>query len=87
MLPSVLGVDGYNPSAIQYDTNTSDSASTSHAVKKADQPSTGGVSPEVLVDRAIQLILKYRSGGDGGNALKLLITFVKNIVENPQEVK
>lgn len=39
------------------------------------------------IDVAIQLICKHRTGGDGGNALKLLITFVKNIVENSDEIK
>ena len=31
--------------------------------------------------------LRYRTGGDGGNALKLLLTFVKNVVDHPDDVK
>jgi hypothetical protein len=45
------------------------------------------LDPEQRIDNSIQTIMRYRSGGDGGNALKLLITFVKNIAENPAEVK
>ncbi len=33
------------------------------------------------------MIARYRTGGDGGAALKLLLTFVKNIVDNPDEPK
>ena len=31
--------------------------------------------------------MRYRTGGDGGAALKLLVVFVKNLVENPGEPK
>jgi len=31
--------------------------------------------------------MRYRTGGDGGNALKLLLTFVRNVVEHPDEPK
>ena len=30
---------------------------------------------------------RYRTNGDGGQALKLLLTFVKNILDNPNEPK
>ena len=30
---------------------------------------------------------RYRTNSDGGNALKLLLTFVKNILDNPTEPK
>ena len=60
--------------------------------KKAE-PSTSSasapsnLSPEQRVDQAISTIMKYRTAGDGGQALKLLLTFVKNIAENPEETK
>lgn len=118
VLPSVLGVDGYNPSAPQYDVKADGShpapspapapASQPQSEKKTTAPiSTGGapaakvqksapssttssssnLTPEQKIDTAIQTIMRYRTGGDGGNALKLLLTFVKNIVENPDEPK
>jgi hypothetical protein len=43
--------------------------------------------PAERIDNAIQTLMRYRTGGDGGNALKLLLTYVKNIAENPSEVK
>ncbi|KAJ1402087.1 hypothetical protein B484DRAFT_405513 [Ochromonadaceae sp. CCMP2298] len=121
VLPSVLGVDGYNPSIIQYDLPASASASagasaggavegeasvpakrssdTSAAAPIKSAPaakkpapasassSTSSMSPAQRVDSAIGTILKYRTGGDGGSALKLLSTFVKNVAENPDEPK
>jgi len=45
------------------------------------------ISAEKRIDAAITLIMKYRLGGDGGNALKLLITFIKNIVDHPDDPK
>eukprot|EP00595_Chromulina_sp_UTEXLB2642_P000410 CAMPEP_0196761542 /NCGR_PEP_ID=MMETSP1095-20130614/809_1 /TAXON_ID=96789 ORGANISM="Chromulina nebulosa, Strain UTEXLB2642" /NCGR_SAMPLE_ID=MMETSP1095 /ASSEMBLY_ACC=CAM_ASM_000446 /LENGTH=482 /DNA_ID=CAMNT_0042111219 /DNA_START=217 /DNA_END=1662 /DNA_ORIENTATION=- len=115
VLPSVLGVDGYNPSAIQFDvpmTNNTSASSTSdkrvnetitstkpvsvsEPVSKkptlkpsvANKPVADDSDPDTKVDKAIQLIMKYRTGGDGGQALKLLIVFLKNIVENPNDQK
>ena len=31
--------------------------------------------------------IRYRTNGDGGQALKLLLTFVKNILDNPSDPK
>lgn len=45
------------------------------------------VDPEAQIDSGIQTIMRYRAGGDGGNALKLMILFIKNLVENPDEEK
>jgi hypothetical protein len=39
------------------------------------------------VDGALATISRYRTGGDGGHALKMLILYVKNIVEHPSESK
>ena len=98
VLPSVLGVEGYNPPIIQYDVpaTTHEVKATSVSIPKRDNItvlSTNDKSNDSIdtriskIDVAIQTISKYRTGGDGGNALKLLITFIKNIVENPNEQK
>jgi len=118
VLPSVLGVDGYNPSIIQYDvpvTGTAAAPAMEPAsvpakrvsevsvsptpapaaakvppTKKATPASAAAVStqtPEQRIDNAIQTIMRYRTGGDGGAALKLLLTFVRNVAENPTEPK
>lgn len=103
VLPSVLGVDGYNPTGVQYDASTGNGASSSNsstmpsgstsatrgagAPAPAPAPLSSSEKALEMVDKSIQLIMKHRTSGDGGNALKLLITFVKNIVENPGEIK
>jgi UBX domain-containing protein 1/4 len=114
VIPSVLGVDGYNPSAVQYDkpaeggaadqsgasgtaTAKASSSSSTSAEPVAKKQATGkpsaaagkssDLSPEQKVDTAITLIAAHRLRGEGGNALKLLITFLKNLVENPSEAK
>lgn len=112
VLPSVLGVDGYNPSAIKYDQKSepvvSDAAPTATITqtavaapvkKTAEEPVAKkqavakpitvdtSIPPEKRIDTAIGLIMKYRLGGDGGNALRLLITFLKNIAEHPDDPK
>lgn len=104
VLPSVLGVDGYNPSSVQYDQpiNEADSSASASAVKsnsstepvakkqatgKAPTSKADSLTPEQKVDTAITLIAQHRLGGEGGQALKLLITFLKNLVENPSEAK
>ena len=115
VLPSVLGVDGYNPSIISY--NTEDKSVAPAAVPKAEAkaavtpavaaakaaapaaaPKAAAAFPSAAakedcgdaatqIDKAIATISKYRTGGDGGEALKLMVTFVKNIVDNPSEQK
>ena len=101
MLPSVLGVDGYNPSAVQYDVDgsaASNSTTSSSAPNVASAPvatikknSSGGPppieNPTKAVEQALETLARYRTGGDGGAAMKLLCTFMKNIVENPDESK
>ena len=39
------------------------------------------------IDSAIATISRYRTAGDGGQALKLLLTFAQNVSEFPDEVK
>ena len=93
VLPSVLGVGGYNPAAIQYEQDATKgsgatvaaSAKSSTAAASSAQTSTGSVTD--TVEQAIMTISRYRTRGDGGNALKLLALFVKNVATNPSEVK
>jgi thiol-disulfide isomerase/thioredoxin len=122
VMPSVLGVDGYNPSAIQYDVKGPEAkgggggsapAASSAAAAAAAQPKTSApvateakaeakkppsaaskagpsepiTDPVAVIDTAIQKLMQYRAGGDGGSALKLLLAFVKNVVDNPSEPK
>lgn len=44
-------------------------------------------SPAERIDQSIQTLLKYRTAGAGGAALKLLLTFVKNVADSPSELK
>ena len=98
MLPSVLGVEGYNPSAVQYDQGTGVSGphpgvspvvetTTSAPAKKVSSSAPPIEDPPRAVEQALTTIARYKTGGDGGAALKLLCTFLKNIVENPGEPK
>jgi hypothetical protein len=117
VLPSVLGVDGYNPSIVQYSADTSkttpqpgESSTAAPSTSKPAPAPTASVSkvepskpkptskatsstsessqsPEVVIDTAIGTISRYRTGGDGGNAFGLLLTFLRNIVDHPEETK
>lgn len=117
VLPSVLGVDGYNPSAVQYEMDVDPpvppavpaSASAPASASSASSGSSGGVAersasaaparttgasaapavenPEQKIDSAIETLMKYRANGAGGNALKLLFTFVNNVADSPDEPK
>lgn len=107
VLPSVLGVDGYNPSAVQYDqsagptpegagasSSSTAAAAPAAAPAPAAKATTGAIvpgaaisDPSTAIDGAISTISKYRTSGDGGNALKLLLTFVGNVHKNPTEAK
>ena len=43
--------------------------------------------PAEQVDTCVARLAAYKVGGDGGNALKMLILFVGNVVKNPAEPK
>eukprot|EP00814_Leptocylindrus_danicus_P001193 CAMPEP_0116008718 /NCGR_PEP_ID=MMETSP0321-20121206/3021_1 /TAXON_ID=163516 /ORGANISM="Leptocylindrus danicus var. danicus, Strain B650" /LENGTH=528 /DNA_ID=CAMNT_0003477577 /DNA_START=100 /DNA_END=1686 /DNA_ORIENTATION=- len=85
-LGSRLGVDGYNPSAIQYSVGPDGKPlqeaadEKSPKVQKVDNRSTG-----VKVDECIKKISAYRAGGDGGKCLKILLAYVKNVAEKDEE--
>lgn len=114
VLPSVLGVDGYNPSAVtgankpDAKRGREDSPSTaappavssagtveSNPVKKPvtnvsaapSQPTQSLEEREEIIDNAIATIGRYKTGGDGGQAFNLILLFLKNIRDNPEEPK
>jgi hypothetical protein len=81
-LKSALGVDGYNPSAIQYDQSAEggDEEPPAQKAKKSH--------PEVQqIDEYIKKVSSYRAGGDGGKCLKILKAYVGNVADNPGEEK
>lgn len=83
-LTGKLGVDGYNPSAIQYDVNpdgTPVEEDAPAAPKKKAPPSAA------KMDEYITKVSSYRAGGDGGNCLKILKAYIGNVVKNPGEPK
>ena len=91
-LQTRLGVEGYNPSAIQYDQKAEEESSAKDEAPPAaaaPAPRTPGIMPNALqiVDKSIETLSQYRAGGDGGKALDLLARIVRNLVENPQEPK
>ena len=78
-----LGVDGYNPSAIQYnvgpDGKPLDEAS-SEKVSKVENKSTAK-----KIDDCIKKVSAYRAGGDGGRCLKVLLAYVRNVADSDDE--
>jgi hypothetical protein len=57
------------------------------AAAAQQQQAFDALPAEEKINNAIQTISKYRTAGAGGEAFKLLRTFVKNIAENPSEPK
>jgi UBX domain-containing protein 1/4 len=80
-LQSTLGVDGYNPSAIQYDANPDGGEPVAHKQK------TSGAATAAKIDEYISKVSSYRAGGDGGKCLKVLKLLVGNAADNPEEDK
>lgn len=78
-----LGVDGYAPSAIQYD-NGKDKSGDEPA---AQRPKTGKGASADKIDEYIKKVASYRAGGDGGKCLKVLTLLVGNAADNPGEDK
>ncbi|KAL7494590.1 hypothetical protein ACHAWT_003373 [Skeletonema menzelii] len=76
-----LGVDGYNPSGIQYEVNPDGTEEDASARKKKAPPSAA------KMDEYISKVSSYRAGGDGGNCLKILKAYIGNVVKNPDEPK
>lgn len=78
-LSSKLGVEGYNPDAIQYDQEAD--VETPHTEKKKPQVSAN------KIDEYIAKVSGYKAGGDGGKCLKVLKAYIGNPAENPDEEK
>jgi len=82
-LSSKLGVDGYNPDAIQYGLENESEVNQSSSSGGAKKP-----KPSVAkIDGYIKQICAYRAGGDGGKCLKVLKAYVGNVADNPDETK
>ncbi|CAJ1936359.1 unnamed protein product [Cylindrotheca closterium] len=83
-LKSSLGVDGYNPSAIQYNQSTDGGGDSEEPVAQKQKKSHPEVSK---IDDYIKKVASYRAGGDGGKCLKILKAYVGNVADNPEEDK
>lgn len=79
-LSSKLGVDGYQPDGIQYD--VSDGMDVDPAPPKPKK--TANVAK---IDDYIQKVSSYRAGGDGKKCLKILLAYVGNVADKPEEEK
>ena len=77
-------VDGYNPSAIQYNQDADGQK------KEGDAESPAKKKPAVSaakIDEYISKVSSYKAGGDGGKCLKILKAYVGNVVDKPTEDK
>jgi thiol-disulfide isomerase/thioredoxin len=82
-----LGVDGYAPSAIQYNT-TGGKDDGDEEEPAAQRPKTAGSTASAAnIDDYITKVSSYRAGGDGGKSLKILKILVGNAADNPDEDK
>lgn len=77
-LTSKLGVDGYNPDAIQYDVDADGGPAEHHPHKKLK-------ANVAKIDDYITKVSSYRAGGDGGKCLKILLAYVKNVVDKDED--
>mmetsp|Transcript_16057 Transcript_16057/g.24345 ORF Transcript_16057/g.24345 Transcript_16057/m.24345 type:complete len:529 (+) Transcript_16057:48-1634(+) len=87
-LSSKLGVDGYNPDAIQYDVPGEGGAAVEDKDEEAVAKKPKKAAPSAAkMDEYISKISSYRAGGDGGNCLKILKAYIGNVVKNPDDPK
>jgi len=90
-LSSKLGVDGYNPDAIQYDypgAGGGGGADTKGEGAAGAAPKTKKAPPSVAkIDEYVAKVSSYRAGGDGGNCLKILKAYLGNVTKNPDDPK
>lgn len=87
-LHSTLGVDGYNPSAIQYDTGApGEGGEGAFAADREEHHHKKIQASSAKIDDYIKKVSQYRAGGDGGKCLKILSVYVSNVVDNPDEEK
>mmetsp|Transcript_34456 Transcript_34456/g.50598 ORF Transcript_34456/g.50598 Transcript_34456/m.50598 type:complete len:556 (+) Transcript_34456:154-1821(+) len=83
-LSSRLGADGYNPDGIQYDLDVDGEKKEMANDKKATTPKKT-VSGMAKVEECIKKVSQYKAGGDGGKCLKILLAYVKNVVDKDEE--
>lgn len=83
-LKSALGADGYNPSIIQYDDQNNEGDDDNGVSASAKKKFKADPSK---IDSYIEKVSSYRAGGDGGKCLKILLAYVSNVVNNPEETK
>ena len=83
-LKSKLGVDGYNPDAIQYEVDEGGAGQEEEQEKKKPKKAPPSVAK---IDEYLAKVSSYRAGGDGGNCLKILKAYLGNVVKNPDEPK
>jgi len=82
-MTSKLGVEGYHPDGIQYDVNAGneeDGNSDAHQKKKIK-------ASAAKIDEYIEKVSSYRAGGDGQKCLKILIAYISNVIDNPDDDK
>lgn len=84
-LKGKLGVDGYNPDAIQYNVPGEGMGEDGEAAA-AKKPKKAPPSVAKM-DEYITKVSSYRAGGDGGNCLKILKAYIGNVVKNPDDPK
>ena len=80
-LTSKLGIDGYNPDAIQYDVDPVETADPEHNPHKKIKASVA------KIDEYITKVSSYKAGGDGGKCLKILLAYIGNAVDHPGDEK
>jgi UBX domain-containing protein 1/4 len=92
-LHSKLGVQGYNPDAIQYDAPPAAEAATSTPAVAPPEAAADSPSPAPAVvdmkkiDDYITKVSSYKAGGDGGACLKILRAYISNVVAHPEDAK
>mmetsp|Transcript_9420 Transcript_9420/g.30741 ORF Transcript_9420/g.30741 Transcript_9420/m.30741 type:complete len:410 (+) Transcript_9420:404-1633(+) len=95
-LAGKLSADGYAPSIDQNDERRNqgvvlaggkdddddqEGKATTTTTKKAAPPAATATTPTERVDKAIASLSKYKTGGDGGVALKTLAAYVRNAAD------
>jgi hypothetical protein len=79
-LGSKLGVEGYKPDGVQYDVDAD----------MEDVPALKKPKPQASaakIDEYITKVSSYRAGGDGEKCLKVLLAYVGNVADSPDEEK
>lgn len=84
-MTSKLGIDGYNPDGIQYDVPVTDTTSSA-AAAPSEKPKKPKAST-ARIDEYIAKVSSYKAAGDGEKCLKVLMAYIGNLHDNPNEIK